>query len=64
MSKRFDGVVRCAQRMFLRAGRAALASLAATLCFAPPAFSQCNYEVTAIIQAPPCPFIGAPPTRG
>ncbi|HRQ74843.1 MAG TPA: dockerin type I domain-containing protein [Phycisphaerales bacterium] len=44
--------------------RLVAAALAAMVCAAPSAHAQCNYEVTAIIQAPPCPFIGAPPTRG
>lgn len=29
-----------------------------------PAQIPCRYEVSAIIQAPPCPFIGPPPTIG
>jgi len=28
------------------------------------AFGQCQYEVTAVIQAPPCPFTGPPVTIG
>lgn len=44
--------------------RLVAASLAGTLFLAPSAFGQCNYEVTAIIQAPPCPIVGPPVTRG
>ncbi|HRQ75820.1 MAG TPA: DUF3466 family protein [Phycisphaerales bacterium] len=44
--------------------RLVAAALAAAACAAPSAFAQCSYEVAAIIQAPPCPIVGPPVTRG
>ena len=44
-----------------RKGACALAFAAWTFLGA-VAHGQCQYEVTAIIQAPPCPFVGPPST--
>jgi len=45
--------------------RFTLATLLATFtAITPGAFGQCQYEVTAVIQAPECPFTGPPPLTG